>query len=720
MKQTFKTRLLAVLAFSSVTIGGQLMVNAQDGFGIVRPVKPQPAASNVEHAKNMPPIVSVQQSNLEPASEPALPPIVAKNATLLKPLALPQMDAAPKSDNTPLAFAPSKITQAGYDQSGEAKIQVGQVGFSEGAQTLRQSPQNENEFGGPELPPIVTSPSSSLPPIVSSASSNDLLPSIAGSPSSMNELPPILNSNAVSNPGESVLEPYASQPNSPLVGGQDALMPMDAQSIIDNDSDFNSEIPAVDTATADDLSSVQEAGYSTSNVPMFGSSTPLAMESAPPIVGDQGSGSRNQIGGFGAQQPGNAGSLPMVAPVDTYSPPQSIPQMNAPPRPQRTSIDPAYLPMPSITNSRSMAQPMGSSVAQPIQPMGQSLFSQPITDAPVIPMGTAGCASCSGVSGGCANCGSGPVSSCQSCGPGGCYDSSSVTGQFNNCGSCSMARRYLIAEALYFDRDDGNISNSNFGSLGNFDLNAGWRFTIGRRQDSTRGTEFSYMGTMDLDQTRNYSSPAGIITSRFIPTDGFGPAQTAAFFNATQQSETKETSFHSLEFNRVKWGWDVLKTFIGVRYLMVDDSYSMFSQNLGGDQGTFQMEMVNHMIGPQIGAELFYDVGNRLSFSFTSKLGVYANYNEADTQMTHNGTQFINSESSGGTLSSTYEAGLTGHYRLNRRARLRFGYNILFLGEVATVSDNFPRALAPSTGGNVTDSDNMFFHGLSFGLEVYR
>jgi hypothetical protein len=66
-------------------------------------------------------------------------------------------------------------------------------------------------------------------------------------------------------------------------------------------------------------------------------------------------------------------------------------------------------------------------------------------------------------------------------------------------------------------------------------------------------------------------------------------------------------------------------------------------------------------------------------------------------------------------------------YRLTQRAQFRAGYNILWLGEMGTVSDNLANrtnqlgiSLTPSIGAGTSDSDDMFFHGFSFGFELYR
>ena len=77
-------------------------------------------------------------------------------------------------------------------------------------------------------------------------------------------------------------------------------------------------------------------------------------------------------------------------------------------------------------------------------------------------------------------------------------------------------------------------------------------------------------------------------------------------------------------------------------------------------------------------------------------------------------------EDENGTVSGSIELNLIGHYQLSQQARFRFGYNALWLGEVASVSDNFSPVISPTTGSDAGDSDAMFFHGVSLGLEIFR
>ena len=221
-----------------------------------------------------------------------------------------------------------------------------------------------------------------------------------------------------------------------------------------------------------------------------------------------------------------------------------------------------------------------------------------------------------------------------------------------------------------------------------------------------------------------------------MPTGGLSVNDIPSFFNATEQSQSKESYFHSLEFNKVKWGWDVIKSYVGLRYIFFDDEHTLFSQNaanIGPDgsldlpqTGEFRIGTTNNLIGPQIGGELYYDVGYRVSLSGFSRLGAYVNFSELNETLDNNGVRFVDTEDTNTTVSYTYEIGLSAKYRLTSQSQFRLGYNLYFWDRLATVSDNivnqgFGIPTGPSFfGAGTSDSDSVFISGLSVGFEFYR
>jgi hypothetical protein len=339
-------------------------------------------------------------------------------------------------------------------------------------------------------------------------------------------------------------------------------------------------------------------------------------------------------------------------------------------------------------------------------------------------------------SGGCATCGDGLIDgACSTCGPGAAYADGPVIRDYGTFGSVSAADRYLYVDALVWTRADGDIANSNFGTLNDFDFTGGIRATFGVRDDSIFGREISFLGLPRVDQEISRTDTLGRLDVNINPITGpeFNGISTIndAFFNATAQTQRKESDLYSLEFNRVNWGWDLIKTFRGFRYLRFDDSYSVTSvgsRPVGGPigppqfedvNGNFTLDASNTLIGAQIGGELFYDIGYRWSASGFSKFGIFANFSDFDFNYT-NADFTADSENDSVTLSTVAELGVLAHYQIRTNLRFRAGYNVLFVGNVSTTSDNIGQSAGLFTGFEATDSDDVLFHGFNFGLEFYR
>ena len=406
-------------------------------------------------------------------------------------------------------------------------------------------------------------------------------------------------------------------------------------------------------------------------------------------------------------------------------------------------------------------------------PQGPILSDPAVVPAPIA--SGADCSTCNtGGVGGAAGCESG--GNCN-CGPGGCYDASQIASQAGLYGSVGEARYYGHLEALVMDRQDGEISFTPSLQLSDFDVDAGYRVTFGERFDAVSGREFSYWGTSDIstDQTlegpglsqaflttdinRGAIAPFGFFTEAVAAVPGalprapgtFGPLDPgfvgsppvvgvpSTLIQPTEQTQRSETLFHTVEANRVRWAWDVFKSFIGVRYIYASDRYELNSTATVPvndtlsviSSGTYTNFAQNNLIGPHIGGEWFYDVGYRLSASVNLKGGVYANLNQFDTRLFTDGEAFVDNEDENTSFASSIELGVHAHYQISPRGRFRAGFNLLHLEEVATVTQNLPglaadadgtivRVIDRGTGSNTRDSDDMTFTGFSFGLEFFR
>lgn len=428
--------------------------------------------------------------------------------------------------------------------------------------------------------------------------------------------------------------------------------------------------------------------------------------------------------------------IPVAAPASVEAPPKP-PVADGPSARVAAAIAPVT---PQGSGSRSLA-PQGSGTRSVLDQTGQTglpEISQPADTAAGPSYFDQNAAAFGGpVDGGCATCGNGLVDgACSTCGPGAAYADGPVIRDYGTFGSVSAASRYLYVDALVYTRADGDIANSNFGALNDFDFTGGIRATFGVRDDSIFGREISFFGLPGVEQEVSQTDALGRIDLNLNPVTGpeFNGISTIndAFFNATAQTQRKESDLYSIEINRVNWGWDLIKTFSGIRYLRFDDSYSVTSVGsrpgidpatgataLNDVNGDFTLDASNTLLGAQIGGELFYDVGYRWSASGYGKFGLFANFNDFD--FNYNNDDFnVASETDSVTLSTVAELGILAHYQIRTNLRFRAGYGATFIGNVATAADNIGQSAGLFTGFEATDSDDVLFHGFNFGLEFYR
>ena len=322
------------------------------------------------------------------------------------------------------------------------------------------------------------------------------------------------------------------------------------------------------------------------------------------------------------------------------------------------------------------------------------------------------------IDGGCGGCGQ-----CAGCNSPRCqYDVDNVCAAFNCCGFIASARRYYQLEFLYWANEANPIVGSNFFATNDLDWSPGGRITVGQK-DGVRGREFIYTG-FDTWRSSNQSTIFGLMNGNFL-TATLPAAAVDPFFDANQQFQIHKSRFHSVELNRTWWGWDVVKTTLGARYMHFGEDYQLISQDtLGVDplglRGDLFLDAENNFFGPQLGMELYYDVGRRVALTFSSKIAGYANVHRTAIAASNSGISILDNRDNSVEFSYSFEFGMSGHWKLGPRARLIGGYDVLGIYEVNTAARTFPSFLTPVSGRLSDPSDNVYLHGFSFGIEIFR
>ena len=392
----------------------------------------------------------------------------------------------------------------------------------------------------------------------------------------------------------------------------------------------------------------------------------------------------------------------------------------------QSSAAPSYYPQANDTQSvlpqdSSMQSMPYAETATPDYFLGGNGYNE----APVI--GDPSCETCSPVvasDGACATCGSGMTDGvCPTCGPGAGYGNCPTIQDFGTFGSVSASRRYAHIEALFLTRDDGELSGPGIVPLTDFGTETGFRFTLGGKSDSVNGREISVFAVNGIDEN------VSIADSPLLSVD--------------TQAQEKSSDLYSLEFNKVSYGWDLVKTFVGFRFIRFDDSYRVAASR--GDRlpqpaqfdvfgnliqpplpggaaasGLNTLDAANSLIGLHAGGELFYDIGYRWSASIAGKYGVFANFHDFDTNSFFSSGAPFSDESEDVDISTAAELNIFAHYQVRTNLRFKAGYNLIYVGNVVTVSDNFAPTLPNFGNIDVDDEGEAFFHGASFGIEIYR
>ena len=589
-------------------------------------------------------------------------------------------------------------------------------------------------------------------------------------------LPPILTAGDINSAGDP--NPLAPMPHAPIVNGPIHAAPINSISPVAIQNGRNEMLPPIVSG------SVEGAVNETGLAPIVQSNSDIIVEVNPlaPMVDQNLEPATAQWPTQPYELAPQFQAQPTPIQADSSAPIYRTAQELPPIRPmsvnpnvgtgQRTFVPQATMPegrqLPPITVGGSTAPPIlsGVSISKPIQdgvqpavqtpPIPQAVESNQATSpnglapqvAPMIdPQSNAPQSEypesnyldnsniqapsvyneTSALNGGCnacgnpncnGNCATANYGGCSNCGDAGCADPNSVAARFGCSGSVTCARRYFHAEVLGWRFEDTAFQGTNAGGLGDFDTEVGWRTTIGRRFDATAGDEISYLGSR-WDRSRAVDDPFGRLSAQFLVGIPFVTTNFNTFANATTQSESRDSDLHSVEYNRVKWGWDVVKTFWGIRGTYFRDRYNLTSMNAFGT-GILEVDAKNFLIGPQWGGKLFYDVGYRTSYSLGLKIGADANFIELDTLVRNAGTNFVDNSSDTTNFSGHLELDGFAHYQLTPQARIRVGYNLLILWKMATATDNYPFILDSNAGGSIRDSEDLYFHGISGGIEIFR
>jgi len=289
------------------------------------------------------------------------------------------------------------------------------------------------------------------------------------------------------------------------------------------------------------------------------------------------------------------------------------------------------------------------------------------------------------------------------------HDSSFVLGGGVGGRGCPPGWGVQVGAVLLKYGDDTAATLSNNFSLGDFGYQEGVRLSVVRHLDCLDGWEGAFIGGLEWEKSGQLNG-AGL-TSRLSSTT----VNLSEFSNATFQSQSYRSRLNGGEINRRWYGWDVISTLVGVRYLSINEDFIFNSTGAGG-AGFMSVGTDNNMAGPQIGVDLIFPIG-KFSTRTTIKGSLMGNRSETNVQLINAGTVEVANSSDTLKVASLLEMGYYLSYQATRRVRFYGGYEFLWLNGFATATSQVANPITSQTGSAVSTNNDVFFHGVSAGME---
>lgn len=415
---------------------------------------------------------------------------------------------------------------------------------------------------------------------------------------------------------------------------------------------------------------------------------------------------------------------------------------------------PSLLPIPAAGQSYDQVQQTaafrryepqvveGSPELAPAQGDEGNLPSPPMSAEPVSPYDAANSGAWA-QDGGCAD-GSCGYGNDYGCGYGAC-------GWYNPCQSW-----WVGANFLYMDRTDEDFNQISFddtdlvGSVLNTD-SAGMQWSPGFEIFAGKwfcggayGIEARYWGIYPDNQEDTVFATQ--LTGNLNTVFDFQPLNIGAtnvndLYDAADVHRVRRSwEFHNAEINWLQ-GYGFGHTagcrsldvglIAGVRYFQFGEGFQYASSDNGAGFGIdpsneayYDIDVTNHLIGFQIGANASYNMGQRLRLRATPKVGVYGNhathsqriYNANGTAVVGPGNPLagtawdVSSEKDDVSFLAEIDLGLD--YRVNCHWSLNIGYRALGVTGIALATQQIPRNFGDVPGAqDIDNGQSIILHG---------
>jgi hypothetical protein len=290
-------------------------------------------------------------------------------------------------------------------------------------------------------------------------------------------------------------------------------------------------------------------------------------------------------------------------------------------------------------------------------------------------------------------------------------------------GSACRSAWFASVDALILTRDNASnpqtvVQTDSTGApvLTTQDLNFGWdagpRVFFGGFLTKHSGFEVGYFGIQGGDATASATDPNNLD----IPP----PLSAVAndFDNANSMTLTYNWRINNAEVNLFE-DWGHFQVLGGFRYFNLDEQFNIRTQDADGDVSDYHINSRNNLYGGQMGARFFYE-GCKWGIGGTGKAGVYGNSaRQRQTVRDNDNTTLLrNARGDEGVTSFIGDLDLYATYKINDHWRVRGGYYLLWISDLALAPDQLDFSFNSASGTGLNTDGHAFFHGATVGIEA--
>jgi len=252
----------------------------------------------------------------------------------------------------------------------------------------------------------------------------------------------------------------------------------------------------------------------------------------------------------------------------------------------------------------------------------------------------------------------------------------------------------------------------------------GAEFVIGHAFSDVFSLEASYFGLAHWDETGSVRDAGGQLDSPFT---SFGNSldPNASLFDSKYRVDVHESSrMDNGELNLLcvlptPPGYMTTSFIVGLRYMRIGEQFDYLSYDASNPAVNVQTVTKNELWGPQIGGLFEVYARNRFWVNFEMKGAICNNASSQRTVAVVTSLPDNNSERSGNSTSFVADFSLTAVCRLTPHVTTRFGYQAIWVSDLAIAAENF----SPDSQTLVNGPDwlnrhgDVLYHGPHAGLE---